>query len=57
MPPACVGAGERRLVLKPESDWQPRQACLWSPSIHVAGRCQNVAHRTKELGARGGEGM
>lgn len=56
MPPARAVGGERRLVLKPESDWQPRRACLWSPSIHVAVRCRNVAHRFSELGARGGEG-
>ena len=57
MPRAGAGAGGRRLVLKSESHWQPQRPCLWSPSIHVAARCQIVAHRTKELGARGGEGM
>jgi hypothetical protein len=57
VPPACFGAGERRLVLKSESDWQLWHACLWSISIHVAGRRHNVARRTEELRARGGEGM
>ena len=57
MPQAGADVGEWRLVLKTESHWQSRGGCLWSASIHVADRRQNVAHRTSELGARGGEGM